>query len=390
MSAPAPGATAQVRPGTDLRTPQAPARPAPAPRPKGSEAFGLRAHLALMGERARAGHLPVLRQALEMVLLRVLRGLGPNYYQIGGFWRRELTWRQKLAHPSARRYRRALDRLNPEVYRKVFQHKLYEKAALGLLGVPTAPFVGYAHRVAGYAGAQEPLRSLEDFRALLGRRMGTRICFKELQGWGGRGFKAVEVVRSREGPALRPLLEAETIEAQTYWERVLGMAQGGEWLIEEYVEQHPEFARFNASSLNTVRVVAAKTPTGEARILGAYLRIGQPGSLVDNVYAGGTTVTVDIHSGTLVAVRQYRPDFVPRDTDPVTGEQLVGRVLPDWASMRALVERAMTRIPSLGFAEFDTAMSRSGALVVEVNPITDQSWMFDLLPWPEHFPLERL
>lgn len=353
-------------------------------------AFGVRQHLRLMRRRAAAGQAPVLRQALEALALMVLRGLGPGYYQECGLWQHGLSWRHKLAHPSPRRYAQTLERLNPTAYRKVFQHKLYEKATLQMLGVPTAPFLGYAHSQRGYCDGGGALRRVADLERLLTARLGGKLCFKPLQGWGGQGFRAVEVLRRGQGIGLRPLDGEQVYGLDAYWRDVLGMEHGGEWLVEQYLEQHPGFVRFNPSSLNTVRMVMARRVCGEVCTLGAYLRIGKRGALVDNISAGGVIVSIDITTGTLVRLRESRPDFDPRDDHPETGMMLKGQVLHGWADIRALAERAMARIPNLRFAEFDIGMTQRGPVVVELNPDTAQDWLVDLIPLPEHFPLEAL
>ncbi|MGE5343006.1 MAG: sugar-transfer associated ATP-grasp domain-containing protein [Candidatus Omnitrophota bacterium] len=60
------------------------------------------------------------------------------------------------------------------------------------------------------------------------------------------------------------------------------------FLLQEYIEQHEFYRRFNPSSVNTVRVYTYRSVTDEAVIpLQAVLRIGRPGSIVDNQAAGG-------------------------------------------------------------------------------------------------------
>ena len=77
--------------------------------------------------------------------------------------------------------------------------------------------------------------------------------------------------------------------------------QDGKFLCEEFVSQHPFFAKLNASSLNTVRiptVLTGKTPDEyEVQIFYPCLRIGRKGSVVDNAGAGGLLVQVDVKTG---------------------------------------------------------------------------------------------
>jgi len=60
------------------------------------------------------------------------------------------------------------------------------------------------------------------------------------------------------------------------------------FLIQEYINQHPFYAQFNSSSVNTVRVLTYRSvKTNEIIPLQAVLRIGKRGSIVDNQASGG-------------------------------------------------------------------------------------------------------
>ncbi len=60
------------------------------------------------------------------------------------------------------------------------------------------------------------------------------------------------------------------------------------FIIQEYIEQNNFYKQFNPSSTNTVRIFTYRSVSNEEIIpLHAVLRIGRPGSLVDNLAAGG-------------------------------------------------------------------------------------------------------
>ena len=105
----------------------------------------------------------VLRQVFEMAALKLRHGIGVNYYQTAGFFRRDVAWADKVAHLGAADLVNRLDRLNPVPYRKLSQHKLAEKALLTLLGIPTPAYLGYVHPVAGRTAAGARLRTFEEF-----------------------------------------------------------------------------------------------------------------------------------------------------------------------------------------------------------------------------------
>jgi hypothetical protein len=62
--------------------------------------------------------------------------------------------------------------------------------------------------------------------------------------------------------------------------------QRGDWIFQEYVEQHPEVSRFHPPSINTVRIMTLNT-NGEYKVLNSILRVGAHNNIVDNTYGGG-------------------------------------------------------------------------------------------------------
>lgn len=69
---------------------------------------------------------------------------------------------------------------------------------------------------------------------------------------------------------------------------------GGNFIIQKYISQHPWFARFNNSSLNTVRVLTYRSVSDETvHVLHRLLRAGRPGSVVDNQASGGIACGID-------------------------------------------------------------------------------------------------
>ncbi len=63
---------------------------------------------------------------------------------------------------------------------------------------------------------------------------------------------------------------------------------GDNFLLQAYVSQHVFYKRFNASSLNTLRVYTYRSVIDDSvHVLSAMLRVGGEGSVVDNISKGG-------------------------------------------------------------------------------------------------------
>lgn len=75
------------------------------------------------------------------------------------------------------------------------------------------------------------------------------------------------------------------------------------FVIQEVISQHPFFAQFCKSSLNTMRLYAYRSVKDESiNIYSAFLRIGNEGSFVDNLTQGGMSVPIDVKTGKLGVV----------------------------------------------------------------------------------------
>jgi hypothetical protein len=66
------------------------------------------------------------------------------------------------------------------------------------------------------------------------------------------------------------------------------------FLIQEYIRQHPFYSKFNESSVNTIRLFTYRSViNNEIIVLRAMLRIGKKGSSVDNIFSGGICCNID-------------------------------------------------------------------------------------------------
>lgn len=312
--------------------------------------------------RARGG-LPLWRQLLEMLVLRLARGLGPRYYLLGRFWRPDMAWRDKWNHFNDREYRRTVAGLNPPTYQKVSQHKVVEKAMLSLMGFPTPRFLGFFHRERGVAFDGHALRSAADLERLLRTCGEPRVVIKLVEGWGGEEFRAVDLRRDGEALALGDLA---TGQPQTVASLFQQLASADGYIVEAHLAQHPTLAALNASSLNTVRLWILKEPQG-CRFAGAILRVGRQGALVDNISAGGLVCPIALDTGILLEVRESHLLAESGHRHPDSGAPIAGQRVPHWDAVLQLAERSLDAFPHMRFAGLDIAVAPDGPRLIELN-----------------------
>ena len=328
--------------------------------------------------RAQEGQLSVVRQALEMLVLKTVYGLGPRHYHIARYWRRGLPWAYKTGFWPYRKFRRVVSAINSPTYQKLSQHKVCEKAILQLLGIPTPHFVGHLHHGQGISSPGGRLCNPNELKTLLNNRPDReRLCFKPVEGYGGKGLQAVEVIREG-GMKLRILESQQTLSVAEFVSDVLALEKNGDYLIEEYLEQHPDLARLNPSSVNTVRIWAC-SDVEESTVLGAFLRVGRHGSIVDNTSRGAQIFRLDHLSGIIRDGMKWniRNDSYQCHQD--SGERISGATLPFWPETLTLAQQAVNAFPHINFAGLDIAYTESGPVVIELNvePDPEGAIIFD-------------
>lgn len=79
-----------------------------------------------------------------------------------------------------------------------------------------------------------------------------------------------------------------------------------EFVFQEVIKQHPDFAAFNPSSVNTVRIVTFRNAKKERRVLFSIMRFGGKDSIKDNICSGGGYCVLDKDSGKLIDRRKIQ------------------------------------------------------------------------------------
>lgn len=316
--------------------------------------------------RAREGQLSVSRQVLEMVILKLVYGLGPGHYHTARYWRKGLSWEFKTGFWPYRKFRRVVSTLNPPSYQKLSQNKVCEKAVLQQVNIPTALFIGSLHHQRGFSAAGGRLTGADDLLTLLLTNPEIdRLCFKLVEGFGGQGFRAVETLRGGN-LMLRLLDSGQLLSVPEFLSGVLAFDAGRSYIIEEYVQQHPALARLNQSSVNTLRIWAYCF-NGETAVIDAFLRVGSRGSLVDNTSMGAQIFRVDLSSGLIGEGMAKNIDNETFQCHRDSGERISGGTLPFWHEALILAQRAVTAFPHISFAGVDIAITEKGPVVIELN-----------------------
>lgn len=183
----------------------------------------------------------------------------------------------------------------------------------------------------------------EDFAAFVARNK--RFFVKPVAGSFGWGVRIHEVGDTGDLQELLHSLQEEKV------------------LVEEIVEQLPEMAEFNPTSVNTMRLVTLLCHDNEVKVMTATMRCGNGDKCADNFHHNGIASTIDIPTGivTTTGVDMESRRYV---IHPVSKKPIIGFKIPFWDKIIATVTAAAKVVPTIRYVGWDVALSRDGRVVV--------------------------
>ncbi len=149
---------------------------------------------------------------------------------------------------------------------------------------------------------------------------------------------------------------------------------GADYLLEEYIDQHPAMC-FGNKSVNTVRITTILDHAGVFHVVTAAVRCGIGNAVVDNYSQGGVVYPLNVEYGRIEGPGSTRDLGPVVEVQPGTDVFMVGREVPCWKETLQLVEAAARHIPEIGFVGWDVAISKNGPLLVEGNQRPSASLM---------------
>lgn len=152
------------------------------------------------------------------------------------------------------------------------------------------------------------------------------------------------------------------------------------YLIAEYVHQHPYSRSVYPETTNTVRIHTVVDPdTGEPFVARPSHRFGTDESVpVDSFARGGVVAPIDPESGELASlvVLDERGRRTRIDAHPDTGAQVAGVTVPMWGEVKAIVKAGARSYPMARIVGWDVTITDDRPVVLEAsghpNPIGAQ------------------
>ena len=141
---------------------------------------------------------------------------------------------------------------------------------------------------------------------------------------------------------------------------------GKDVLLEECLVNHPQM-RFNNRSLNTLRITTIMDSHDNVNIIKISLRCGVGDSVVDNFCAGGVVYPVNKDYGRIEGPGCHSTLGQECFVHPGSDIFMLGREIPFWTDIIAIVKEAAGLLPQVRFIGWDVAITDRGPAIIEGN-----------------------
>lgn len=139
------------------------------------------------------------------------------------------------------------------------------------------------------------------------------------------------------------------------------------FLIEECISNESKIAQFHPYSLNTIRI----TSVVGGGVLGAFIRFGRHGSVVDNAHAGGIFAQIDPETGVIVS-NGINTDGNEYEIHPDTHVKIKGFEVPRWIDMLNVCISAHKLVPMMPVVGWDVCINVNNEIeIIEGNHMPD-------------------
>ncbi len=176
-----------------------------------------------------------------------------------------------------------------------------------------------------------------------------------------RGRAMLKVPDSLSGHGIRKVERDDVDDVDAFLADALEHRQ---FLLEGYIDQHPEMASLCPTSVNSLRVI---TYFDGERLhpLASVLKMGNGGD-IDNFSNGGMYTMLD-ETGT-ARFAAFDESGTSYAVHPLTGTSIVGFRVPLYDEVMPMLERAARVVPEVPYVGWDIAITPGGPVIIEGNP----------------------
>lgn len=142
--------------------------------------------------------------------------------------------------------------------------------------------------------------------------------------------------------------------------------KGNHYMIEEVIVNHPDVAKVNPDSVNTLRVETCLDSKGEFHLLNVLFMVGSTKTIVSNCHSGGMMCHVDMKTG-CIDNAGYNPKGIWYEVHPASGIKLRGYKLPYIDKLEEYIKGVCQVMPNARYVGWDVVITPDGFELIEGN-----------------------
>ncbi len=290
--------------------------------------LGVRNMVRIAGKISAEYHIPRVVILADMVVCSVRYYAG--YYDYHEWDYHLMNHRERKTYLTRPQAHQLVLRYNDREFSTLFTNKIEFNKRF-------APYVGRE-----WLDMRET--SVEQLGAFIGRH--PKLFAKDPENLGGYGLEAIDA---------RALDDVAGLHAR--------LLERKQFLVEEFVTQHPELTRLSPESVNTLRIITFHD--GEkSHVLAHAFKMGA-GAKMDNFGQGGIQTTPDEEG--VLRWGAFNKEGDKYWIHPLTDVAIVGFRIPFYREAIAMAEEMAAVIPQVPYVGWDIAIGPDGPLVIEGN-----------------------
>jgi hypothetical protein len=319
--------------------------------------------LAKQGRAARSdAGVPLTRQVLEMLLLRIAAGkLRPDDYYKLRVYRKQLSFEEKRKYMSNHA-------IPHELFRRweiVASDKLLTYGILSSFGVVIPKTHAVCHSFREHDNCRS-LKTVPELESYLRDEAPYPIVAKPVHGVFSRDVCLLE----RYDPRSDTVVLAEEVAARPEHLARRFLSLGAGYLLQEQIRPHVEIRERIGERICTLRVIIM-LDGNEPRLILATWKINIGDNVADNYWREGNLLAeLDQVTGVVLrCMTGLGPKYRLVESHPRSGKLLIGFQVPHYAAAINLVMHACRPFPGLPIQAWDIAITDDGPVPLEVNAV---------------------
>ena len=306
----------------------------------------------------------------DVIKLNKQKGLTTEEYFQFEFERRDKDFRDSFLGLNEQRY--YLDYLNPKKYYILARNKYLTHKVLNNTGVRKSELYCYYHPEGKVLHSSEIANNLEGIVRILKSKEIDQCVIKTTESSSGANVLVVKKISYSDNNCILTLFDGTV-------KKMSDFISDTPLIFESLIAQTEQLSSLNPSSVNTIRFMTTLYPSGESKVIAAFIKIGRDGKCVDNAGKGGNVdACIDINTGKILYTIQFdgwrRIKNITHHPD--NGNLIEGIKIEGWEKIKDQVNKFQESFPFIKAAGWDIAVTDEGPVVIEVNDMWDRTGQY--------------